>query len=67
MRTSREELVRVLDGDAGNMMHDPIVIKMMQEELHAAFSYDPEGKSSFGSTEGGSAVVIRNMNIHIVD
>jgi hypothetical protein len=37
---------------------DSIVIKMMQEKLHAALSYNPEGKLRFGSTQGGSAVLM---------
>jgi hypothetical protein len=35
---------------------DSIVIKMMQEKLHAALSYNPEGRLRFGSTQAGSAV-----------
>ncbi len=59
MRSSREEeLVRMLDGDDGKAMHDPIVIKIMKEKLNAALSYNPEGKLSFGSTQGRSAVVM---------
>jgi hypothetical protein len=59
MRTSREEeLVRILDGDDGKAMHDPIVINMMKEKLNAALSYNPEGKLSFGSTSQGGAAVL---------
>jgi hypothetical protein len=45
MRTSRdEEPVQVLDDDAGNPMHDPIMIMIILEKLSSALSYSSEGK-----------------------